>query len=226
MKEKLFFIIFMSSVLMSAQNVIFNKIVKSSDNKDKVFYKIDSATAKNSQYLGELEVQGYSPDDVHTFELVYKKAKEIGANAFVYKPFEKVDGETEDFNPSNYKLNLYYLPTNQFSKENNVVYLINTSDKTQKISYNNDIIEFFPKTYIKKNLQIGEIYSISTRKIFGSGIKLAAKENQPGQYFQISSARIKANPYGTAGVNFKTGDIIMLEKSYADFLITIYKQIK
>lgn len=69
-----------------AQNVILNKVVKTHSNADKFLYKINPE-AVNAEYLGEIEVQGFSDDDVKVFGMVYKKAKEIGANAFSYLPF-------------------------------------------------------------------------------------------------------------------------------------------
>jgi len=205
------------------QNVILNNVLKTSENTDKFLYRIN-ADQSSAEYLGELEVQGFSNDDVDVFNKIYKKAKEIGANAFSFQPFIDVDGSLKKFDPANYKLSLYYLPQNNFPKENNTVYIISASTKSQKISYNKDIIEFHPRTYTRKILDNGEIYTISTRKFLGSSIKLAAKIDQPVQYFQLSAAQIRTNPYGSAGITLKSGDITMLEKSYGDFLITIYQE--
>ncbi|HCA05556.1 MAG TPA: hypothetical protein DEO71_00005, partial [Chryseobacterium sp.] len=36
-------------------------------------------------------------------------------------------------------------------------------------------------------------------------------------YFQASSAKIKSDTSGSGGLNLKSGDIIGLEKSYAEF---------
>ena len=72
----------------------------------------------------------------------------------------------------------------------------------------------------------GEVYSISTRKLLGSTIKLTAQNNQPVQYFQISGFGVNTNQNGTPGVNLKSGDIVRLEQSYAQFITTIYEYFK
>ena len=205
-----------------AQNVILNKVEKTNSNTDKFLYKINPESV-NAEYLGEIEVQGFSDDDVKVFGMVYKKAKEIGANAFSYHPFESVEGGIQKFDSAHYRLNLYYVSPDQFPKEDNVIYLIASPYKKQTIAVNNDKITFEPRTYTKIQLTPGEIYTVSTRKLLGSSVKLGAQENQPVQFFQFSAFSVNSNPYGNAGINLKSGDITRLEQSYAQFLTTIYQ---
>ena len=205
-----------------AQNVILNKVEKTHSNMDKFLYKINPESV-NAEYLGEIEVQGFSDDDVKVFGMVYKKAKEIGANAFSYRPFESVEGGIQKFDSAHYRLNLYYVSPDQFPKEDNIIYLIASPYKKQTIAVNNDKISFEPRTYTKIQLTPGEIYTVSTRKLLGSSVKLGAQENQPVQFFQFSAFSVNSNPYGNAGINLKSGDITRLEQSYAQFLTTIYQ---
>ena len=205
-----------------AQNVILNKVEKTHSNMDKFLYKINPE-AVNAEYLGEIEVQGFSDDDVKVFGMVYKKAKEIGANAFSYRPFESVEGGIQKFDSAHYRLNLYYVSPDQFPKEDNIIYLIASPYKKQTIAINNDKITFEPRTYTKIQLIPGEIYTVSTRKLLGSSVKLGAKEKQPMQFFQFSAFSVNSNPNGNPGINLKSGDITRLEQSYAQFLTTIYQ---
>lgn len=205
-----------------AQNVILNKVEKTHSNMDKFLYKINPE-AVNAEYLGEIEVQGFSDDDVKVFGMVYKKAKEIGANAFSYRPFESVEGGIQKFDSAHYRLNLYYVSPDQFPKEDNTIYLIASPYKKQTVAINKDKITFEPRTYTKIQLIPGEIYTVSTRKLLGSSVKLGAKEKQPMHFFQVSAFSVNSNPYGTAGINLKSGDITRLEQSYAQFLTTIYQ---
>ena len=205
-----------------AQNVILNKVEKTHSNMDKFLYKINPE-AVNAEYLGEIEVQGFSDDDVKVFGMVYKKAKEIGANAFSYRSFESVEGGIQKFDSAHYRLNLYYVSPEQFPKEDNIIYLISSPYKKQTIAVNNDKLSFEPRTYTKIQLTPGEIYTVSTRKLLGSSVKLGAKEKQPMQFFQFSAFSVNSNPYGNAGINLKSGDITRLEQSYAQFLTTIYQ---
>ena len=216
------FALFLSSVLFG-QNAVLNKVAKVHDNQDKFLYKID-ATQTGAEYLGEVEVQGFSNDDALVFSKVYQKAKEIGANAFTYAPFETIDGSKPKFDPWNYRLKLYYLPLQNFPKEDNTIYIYASPVQKQKIGFSKQNIVFEPRTFTKKKLEAGQVYSLSTKKLLGATVKLSAKEGQPVQHFQISAFKVKSNPYGTAGVNLKSGDIILLERSFADFLSVIYTQ--
>ena len=225
MKKFLFLNLVFLSTFLFAQNVMLNKVVKSHSNKDKVFYKINPETT-SAEYLGEVEVQGFSDNDAKVFGMIYKKAKEIGANSFAFLPFEEVDGTLSKFDPAHYKLSLYYLPTSDFTKEENTVYFISSPYKKQTISINNEKLVFEPRTFTEMKMAPGEIYTISTRKLLGSSIKIAAQQNQPVQYFQLSGFSVNSNEYGNPGINLKSGDIIRLEQSYAQFLTIIYQYFK
>lgn len=219
-------IIFVFSIqLCIAQNVYLTKIEKTNDNTDKFLYRINEKT-EDAQYLGETEVQGFSNDDAVVFSLLYKKAKEIGANTFLLKPFQNVDGTSQPFNPANYKIALYYTPKEKLINHNGLLYIFASSDKNQKISINKKDYILSPRSYLKLNTTLGELYTISTKKLLGSTIKIQPKEKDQNLYFQISSLKVKPDTSGVGGLNLKTGDIVGLEKSYAEFLSTIYTEIK
>ncbi|MBU4537439.1 MAG: hypothetical protein L6264_13000 [Weeksellaceae bacterium] len=222
MKKSIFILMIFLGQMSFGQNVILNKVVKTHANSDRILYKINPETV-TSEYLAEIEVQGFSDDDAKIFGMIYKKAKEVGANAFSFQPFETVDGGVQKFDGLHYKLNLYYVSPDDFLKENNTVYLIASPYKKQTIALNKENIVFEPRTYTKRELAPGEVYTVSTRKLLGSSIKLSAQENQPVQYFQFSAFSVNSNPYGTAGINLKSGDITKLERSYAEFLTTVYQ---
>lgn len=207
----------------AAQNVILSKVAKVHDNKDKIFYRINPQHPE-AEYLGEVEVQGFSEDDAEIFLRVYSKAKEIGANAFAYAPVQAIEGGFLPFDPWNYKLALYYLPSHLFSEENNMLYLFAPSNKKQKMTLNEKNITLQPRTFTKQVLQPGNIYTISTGKLLGSSAKFSAQDSQPAQYIQIMPFRIGSNASDNPGINIKTGDIQLLEKSYAQFLTVIYKE--
>jgi hypothetical protein len=179
---------------------------------------------ENAEYLGEIEVQGFSKDDTSVFSLIYKKAKEIGANTFSLKPFENIDGSLQNFNPANYRLSLYYLPKEKWIDQKGYIYIFASSDKDQKIAVNRKDYIISPRSYMTVKIIPGEVYTLSTKKLLGSTIKIQPKENSANQYFQISSAKVKADETGTGGLNLKSGDIIGLEKSFAEFLSTIYSK--
>lgn len=206
---------------LNAQNVYLTKVEKANNNTDKFLYKIHEEI-KDAEYLGEIEVQGFSKDDDGVFSLIYKKAKEIGANTFSLKPFENVDGSSQPFDPSNYKISLYHLSKEKFLNQTGFLYLFASSDKDQKISINSKDYVLSPRSYIILKTIPGEVYTISTKKLLGSTIKLRPKSQESNQYFQVSSLKVKSDTSGIGGLNLKSGDIISLEKSFADFLSVIY----
>lgn len=211
--------------VFSAQNVYLTKVEKTNQNTDKFLYAINEEV-KQAELLGEVEVQGFSKNDAEVFSLIYKKAKEIGANAFSLKPFENIDGSAQAFNPSNYKLALYYLPKDQFLNQTGNIFLFASSDKDQKISVNKKDYTLSPRSYAIVKVVPGELYVISTKKLLGSTIKLQPKSGDINLYFQISATKIKPDDTGVGGLNLKSGDIIGLEKSYGEFLSTIYNKEK
>jgi hypothetical protein len=211
--------------LFNAQNVYLNKVEKTNDNTDKFLYHINE-DVKDRQYLGELEVQGFSKDDAVVFSYIYKKAKEIGANTFSLKPFENIEGTPQSFNPANYKMALYYTPKEKLLDQHGALYIFASSDKAQKISINKKDYVLSPRSYVKLKTVPGEVYTISTKKLLGSTIKIQPKDKDENLYFQISSLKVKPDTSGIGGLNLKTGDIIGLEKSYAEFLSVIYSENK
>ncbi|WP_185288791.1 hypothetical protein [Chryseobacterium lactis] len=211
--------------LWNAQNVYLSKVEKTNNNTDKFLYKKES-TSTESIYLGEAEVQGFSKDDTAVFSMIYKKAKEIGANTFELKPFENIDGSPQPFNPANYKVALYYTPKEKIAPQHGELYIFASSEKDQKISINRKDYTITPRSFLKLKTVSGEIYTISTRKLLGSTIKIQPKAGEDTLYFQISSVKVKPDTSGVGGLNLKSGDIVGLEKSYAEFLSLIYKEEK
>lgn len=225
MKRILFIFVLLSFSILGAQSVTLSKMQKIHENKDKNFYKIENTD--NAEYLGEIEVGGFTNDDALMFSNIYAKAKKMGANAFKIKPIETVDGSFQPFDPQHYFLNLYYVSSEDtVDEENNIAYLIGSPVSSQKIGVNNEKITLPERSFKKIKLNPGEVYTISTLKFLGSSIKLTASENKNTNYFQVSGFKVKSNPYGQAGINLKSGDIIRLEKSYGMFLTTIYQEIK
>lgn len=225
MRNCLFIVLFCMAQAVSAQKVYLTKVERTNDNTDKFFYSLNYGSS-DAEYLGEIEVQGYSRDDAGIFSMIYKKAKEIGANAFAWKPFETVDGKNESFNPANYKLGLYYISKEKLSDQTGYLYLFASSDKDQKVAVNNKDYTIAPRSYLKLQVVPNQVYSISTKRLLGSSIKVQPKSGDQNMYFQVSSAKIKADNSGVGGLNLKSGDIIGLEKSFAEFLSVIYQAAK
>jgi len=223
MKKTLSLLAMMSVLMFFSQNVILSKVDKISDNKDKIFYKINPEVIK-ADYLGEILVNGFNNDDVTVFDAIYKKAKEIGANTFALKKIEGL--EEEAFNPNHYFLNLYYVPSELIPQEYNTLYIISSAGKDQKLSINNEKLVLLERHFIKKIFSPGEVVNVSTRKFLGSGIKVMGKDQHPAQYLQVSNFNIKENQSIYGGINIKSSDIIGVERSYADFLTTIYEEQK
>jgi hypothetical protein len=225
MKNLAIILSFICTQFLSAQNVYLSKVEKTNDNKDKFLYQKDESIT-DAVYLGEVEVQGFSKDDATVFSLIYKKAKEIGANTFALKPFENIDGTPQPFNPANYKMALYYTPMNKQTFQKGEMYIFASSEKDQKININKKDYTLSPRSFLKLKIVSGEVYTISTKKLLGSTIKVQPKTGDDNLYFQISSLKVKPDHSGTGGLNLKSGDIIGLEMSYAEFLSAIYKESK
>lgn len=206
---------------ISAQNVYLSKIEKTVESSDRQFVLVNPENTA-AEFLGLIEVQGFSKDDALMFSKIYQKAKEIGANAFAFQPFETVDEKPQPFNASNYRINLYSVSKEEITKPEQSIILVSSSAKPQTISVNRKNYTLQPRSFTKLTTVAGEIYTISTKKLLGSTIKASGRADSPAQYFQVSAAKIKANTAGEPGINLKSGDIIALERSYGDFLRMIY----
>lgn len=217
------FILVFSFAWINAQNVYLSKVEKVNDNSDKFFVKINKDSS--AEYLGQIDVQGYSSNDQEIFSKIYKKAKEIGANAFAYQPFETVDEQEQPFNPANYRIKLFYITKEEFAKNSQQLYLFSASEKTQTISVNKKDYVLQPRSYLSLTTIRGDIYTISTKKFLGSAIKISNTDGL-SQYFQISALKVSSNKSGDAGINLKSGDIIGIDRSYGDFLRMIYTETK
>lgn len=225
MKNLTITILLFFAYFINAQNVHLTKVEKTNINGDKFLYNINEEK-KEAEYLGEIEVQGFSKNDADVFSAIYKKAKEIGANSFSLKPFEGIDGNPQKFDPSHYKLQMFYTAKEKLSVEEGNLYLFASSAKDQKISINRKDYILSPRTYLKVPLVSREIYTISTKKLLGSTIKIKKDNKNSDQYFQISSAKIGSNKQNDGTLHLKSGDITGLEKSFAEFLAMIYQEIK
>lgn len=222
MKKILLLGIFLGTQLGFAQQVTLSKAEKISDRTDKFLYKVDSLE-RDKVYLGELEIQEYAMNETDLFDKIYKKAKSIGANAFNLKSLETIDQSPYKLNRSHYYLNLYEVAKKPI--RDNKVYLISSSNKPIKIKINNKVVVLEPKSYIESELLPGEMQSISVGGLLGSKINLSYKDGQPVQYFLILPAGVRANHASSeGGLNLKSGDIINVERSFAEFLTIIYPQ--
>lgn len=225
MKKFLYIYIILYSSFCFSQSIFLTEAKSIGKNNDKFLYAFnkepDSAVA---HYLGKIEVSGFSSDDVTVFGEIYKKAKSISGNYHYIKSPENIEGEKK-FKPNYYTLYIYDADDTKIKKEENTVYLINSESEVE-LRINNQKIKLPARTYIKYDLSKNNITDISVGKFLGSRIKLQSKDHQTELYFQIQGKKLKASSPSNPGINFKTGDIIKLEKSFAQFLINIYQPIK
>ena len=220
--KKIVGVLFFVTIFAFGQNVQLYKVAKLNENSDKSLLKVEHENS-NMEYLGEIEVQGFSNDDPLMFSQIYKKAKEIGANTYTYLPFETIDG-TSKFDSHHYRLKLFFENKEKKSNEETYLYVF-SSEKKQSINIDDKKYTFEPRSFVKLPV-IPKVYSLSTRNLLGSSIKVQPSGNA-NYYFQVSPFKINSGSENTGGgLNIKTGDIVSLEESYALFLSLIYKEQK
>lgn len=139
MKQFLFIFSLLSFTMIGAQSVTISKMANIHENKDKHLYKIEDTN--KAEYLGEIEIGGFSNDDALMFSNIYTKAKKMGANAFKLRPIETIDGKLEPLIQNHYFLSVYYVPSESSEKEeNNIAFLIGSPSVSQKIGVNKERI--------------------------------------------------------------------------------------
>lgn len=219
MKNKLLlFFCFWGSFAL-AQTIHLSEAHSTNEINDRRLFRIQDSTY--SKLLGKIEVVGHLDRETDAFNKFYQKAKTIGANTYIYHVEKDLNGDDIQ---SNVKIiSLYYTPS---IIENANKFYVFGSNKSQKIIVDGKSVELSPGTFIEGMIKEGEQNYISTRRILGSRINLHYKINQPEQYFQALTGGIKSDNSGvTGGLVLKTGDIVMLEKSFANFLTLFYKKI-
>lgn len=218
--KRISLLLLLISGIAFSQNIILSEAQNVHENNDRHLYRIyqDSGLVP----LGKIEINGMLNDEVKAFNNFYRKAKITGANAYYVKQKYDLNNEPIDSNPK--EILLYYL--DKIPVEYNTVYIFG-SNKAKKISVHDKDIHLLPYTYFKTAIKPETENYISTKKFLGSGINLYYKKNQPEQYFQIVSGGVRSDRSGvTGGLIIKSGDIITLEKSYAEFLTVFYSRIE
>lgn len=216
---------FLISIIAHAQTVTLSKGVKVNENTDRFLYRVENVSSAD-EFLGEIEVFGAPQNDAETFKSIYEKAKLVGANAYTIVKTESIEGLQSVFNPSNYRLNLYYRNPADFPANDNSVAVIAHSNNVQSLRINDKKQDLQPRSFIRFDLTNQSNATISTKRFLGSKVVLQFKEGQPEKYFLITGFGVTSDQSDVGGLNIKSGDIIMVEKSYAMYLMGIYRQIE
>ena len=216
MKTKFLIPILFFSSFSFAQTINLSEAISVNEINDRRLFRIDEAG--DSKLLGKIEILGALDNETNAFNKFYEKAKVVGANSYIYNVEKDLNGDEILSNTKS--ISLYYTPS--ISKKSNSFYVF-SSNKFQKLVINGNYVEMPIGTYIVGEINETESNYISTRKFLGSRINLHYKEKQPEQYFQVLSGGVSSDKSGvTGGLVLKTGDIVMLEKSFANFLTLFY----
>lgn len=222
MNKIFLFFAFCFSMVIYAQtyNLVEAKDVHT--NTDKFLYSLPK-NAENALYLGKIQVSNASVDDKANFKAIYNKTKLTGANAFKINFPETIDGKVQK-NHHAYEVLLYYYPFSESLEDTDMAYFINYGDKV-KIKVNGTSVEIPKFHYYQLPLTL-KIANVSTGGFLGSRIKLQAKEGSPQSPFYFSLSKAKLNGQSNEGyLSFKTGDIVRLDASFAQFLIALYQRV-
>lgn len=219
MKKLAFLYILLYSGFCFSQQIFLTEVKNTHNNADKFLYALQKAPDSSAQYLGKIEVSGFSDEDAKVFSEIYQKAKSIGANTYVLQSPESIVEETL-FNPARYFLKLYYTDVAKIPKGKPMVFLINT-DKEISIRINKVKLKIPSRSFTAHDLSQNDETEIAAGNFLGSRIKLSYRIGQEEQYFRVTGKRISENHY-EPGLSYKTGDFIRLEKSFAQFLLQIY----
>lgn len=219
MKKFFLVLLAISTHYVSAQDIILSHAQSHSDNKDSRLYRIEDSTS--ATYLGKIEIQGFLQNEVEAFQKFYKKAKTIGANTYIYSTNTDLDGKPVQ--NLNKEIRLYYTPN---PSEGQNTFSVFNSTKEMKILINGKKVLMPKRSYTTYSIDTKEDNYIATRHFLGSRVNIHYKSNQPKQNYQVISGRLSSDKSGiTGGLIFKSGDIILLENSYADFLTIFYNKL-
>lgn len=194
------------------------------ENKDSFIYLISQNLPESAEYLGTMEITNQGMDETDLFQDFYKKAKLIGANAYQIQTTDNLENQPA-YHRNLFTVKLYFVEQNKIPSEDNLVYLI-ANQHSSKIRVNDKKLEISPKTYIKIDLKTTKVADVAVGGFLGSRIEFSSKLHQPNQYFEIKNANVRSQNSPFGGINIKSGDFVMLEKSYAQFLISLFQEKK
>ena len=146
MKKILYIYIVLYSSFCFSQNIFLTEAKEIHVNNDKFLYALKEEPKTDAQYLGKIEVSGFSNDDAAVFSEIYKKAKSIGGNSYFMKPAENIEGNST-FNPHHYILYIYYKEKQTIPQKENTVYLINP-EKEIEVRINNKKVKLPQRSFL------------------------------------------------------------------------------
>ena len=212
MKNRIWTLVTLLPLTIFAQAVNLTEAKTTNENNDQRLYKLEEAT--NAQYLGKIEILGPLENGPTAFQKFYQKARSLGANAFVFHAKKNLDNQ--DVVSNTREVSLYY---SQTLPENANSYLVFNDSKAKEILVNGAKVAIPQTSYYEGKIADGETNYIATKKFLGSRINLYYNEGQPQQNFQVISGGVRSDKSGvTGGLILKTGDLVLLERSYANFL--------
>lgn len=212
MKNRIWTLIALLPWTVFAQAVNLTEAKTTNENNDQRLYKLEQAN--DAQYLGKIEILGPLENGPAAFQKFYQKARSLGANAFIFQ--SKKNLENQEVVSNTREIALYY---SQTLPENANSYLVFNDSKGKEILVNGEKVSIPQASYYEGKIVEGESNYIATKKFLGSRVNLYYKEGQPQQNFQVISGGVRSDKSGvTGGLILKTGDLIVLERSYANFL--------
>lgn len=220
--RKLAILLFIFSFgLFFSQRVTLKSVEKKLENKDDFLYRITDTN--NAVYLAELEVDFWNKD-FELFSEIYQMAKSVGANAYQYVSDKELleEEKASAYDKQNYRLKLYYLPSEDFKIINNQLFVFGDAKKEMKIRINDDKLTLKERTYFTIPLEAGQDYKLATRQLLGTSMRFVANGNEKNKYYKITTSSLQPQD---GFLSFKSSDIIAIDKSFGDFLTLIYQEV-
>lgn len=164
---------------------------------------------------------------VNVFNLFWKKANQLGANAFQIDTINSIQGtlfiELSVYNLNDYSYNkmLKLIPVN-------MIYVIGGIDNkrsSRNIKFNNKKLLLDPMSFIAFQNNVDEEATLSIGGFMGAKLWVKGKENRLPKHLSLSGFGIGPGHYNNVGVNFNTGRIYDVEFNFGQFLVHVLKEV-
>jgi hypothetical protein len=236
MKKTLILILLIVGNLSFCQKVEF---IEKSDTiqkpKDKLFvYIFPETDLTTSKFVAKVKSTGNLNEIYSIFQKLENAVQKIGANAFRFDSFKRLDENTAELTLTAYfcednifDINYKYVPKNKvfiFGSQN-------LSDfKKQNFKINGEKYEIQSGNYRAFDVKIGEELKINKGGFTGMTFWIKGIEDKSATFLSFTGlglGGVSYNPqYGSAGININTGRIDRIDPSFALTLLKIFQEEK
>jgi len=236
MKKKFTLLVLITSCYLYSQKIEF---ITKNDTLEKpeyqqFIYLCEATDLTTLKLVAKVKSTGSLNNIALLFENLKNETQKLGANAFRFENFKKIDTENGELVLSTYFCNDDTFDRNFENIPKNKIYIFGnqnlTEQKIQSYKVNGNKYEITNGMYKEFQVQIGEEIKINKGGFAGATLWITGEENNSASFLSFSGIGLDGalyNPGSNAvGMNISTGRISKIEPNFGLALLKIFEQQK